>query len=135
MWQEEQSTPETEMVHKLDAETIQGMVAALPEAFREVIVLREIDDLSYREIAEIAGVPAGTVMSRLARARAMLRDAWVKAETQKIPAGNTRRKSMHAKKRYPLACSYSQNDPDAGGNGTRGVGRCRKLPPLHRAFA
>jgi RNA polymerase sigma factor (sigma-70 family) len=87
MWQEEQSTPETEMVRKLDSETIQGMVAALPDAFREVIVLREIDDLSYREIAEIASVPVGTVMSRLARARAMLRDAWVKAENKKVPAG------------------------------------------------
>jgi RNA polymerase sigma-70 factor (ECF subfamily) len=87
MWQEEQSTPETEMVRKLDSETIRGMVAALPDAFREVIVLREIDDLSYREIAEIASVPVGTVMSRLARARAMLRDAWVKAENKKVPAG------------------------------------------------
>jgi RNA polymerase sigma-70 factor, ECF subfamily len=87
MWQEEQSTPETEMVRKLDSETIQGMVAALPDAFREVIVLREIDDLSYREIAEIASVPVGTVMSRLARARAMLRAAWVKAENKKVSAG------------------------------------------------
>jgi RNA polymerase sigma-70 factor (ECF subfamily) len=87
MWQEEQSTPETEMVRKLDSETIRGMVSALPDAFREVIVLREIDDLSYREIAEIASVPIGTVMSRLARARAMLREAWVKAENKKVPAG------------------------------------------------
>jgi RNA polymerase sigma-70 factor (ECF subfamily) len=87
MWQEEQSTPETEMVRKLDSETIQGMVAALPDAFREVIVLREIDDLSYREIAEIVSVPVGTVMSRLARARAMLRAAWVKAENKKVSAG------------------------------------------------
>jgi RNA polymerase sigma-70 factor (ECF subfamily) len=63
------------------------MVAALPDAFREVIVLREIDDLSYREIAEIASVPVGTVMSRLARTRAMLREAWVKAENKKVPAG------------------------------------------------
>ena len=87
MWQEEQSTPETEMVRKLDSETIQGLVAALPDTFREVIVLREINDLSYREIAEIASVPVGTVMSRLARARAMLRQAWVKAENNNGPAG------------------------------------------------
>jgi RNA polymerase sigma-70 factor, ECF subfamily len=87
MWQEAQSTPETEMVRKLDSETIQALVAALPEAFREVIVLREIEDLSYREIAEIASVPVGTVMSRLARARAMLREAWIKAENKKVPAG------------------------------------------------
>ena len=43
-------------------------------------MLREINDLSYHEIAEVAGVPVGTVMSRLARARAMLRSAWNVAE-------------------------------------------------------
>jgi RNA polymerase sigma-70 factor (ECF subfamily) len=79
MWQEAQSTPETEMMRRLDAQTIQGLVAELPEVFREVIVLREIDDLSYREIAAIVGAPVGTVMSRLARARVMLREAWLKA--------------------------------------------------------
>ena len=80
MWREAQDTPETEMLRKLDAETIQGLVAALPEVFREVIVLREIEDMSYREIAEIVSTPVGTVMSRLARGRAMLREAWLKAE-------------------------------------------------------
>ena len=43
-------------------------------------MLREINDLSYREIAEIVGAPVGTVMSRLARARSMLRAAWLAAE-------------------------------------------------------
>jgi RNA polymerase sigma-70 factor (ECF subfamily) len=80
LWREAQDTPETEMLRKLDAGTIQGLVAALPEVFREVIVLRELDDLSYREIAAIVGAPVGTVMSRLARGRAMLREAWLKAE-------------------------------------------------------
>jgi len=46
------------------------------------LVLREIHDLSYREIADIVGAPVGTVMSRLARARAMLRSAWMAAEEQ-----------------------------------------------------
>ena len=49
-------------------------------AFREALVLREVNDLSYREIAEIVGAPVGTVMSRLARARSMLRAAWLAAE-------------------------------------------------------
>ncbi len=44
----------------------------LPQNFREVIVLKEMDELSYKEIAEIVGVPIGTVMSRLARARKLL---------------------------------------------------------------
>jgi RNA polymerase sigma-70 factor (ECF subfamily) len=87
LWQEAQDTPETEMLRKLDTETIRGLVAALPDAFREVIVLREIDDLSYREIATIVGAPIGTVMSRLARGRAMLREAWLKAENEKIQTG------------------------------------------------
>jgi len=50
------------------------LVAGLPEEFREVLILREMEDLSYREIAEITGTPIGTVMSRLARARAILRE-------------------------------------------------------------
>ena len=80
LWHEAQETPETELLRRKDAETIRRLVAALPEPFREVIVLREINDLSYREIAEVAGVPVGTVMSRLARARSLLRAAWNAAE-------------------------------------------------------
>jgi RNA polymerase sigma-70 factor (ECF subfamily) len=86
MWREAQDTPETEMLRELDAETIRGLVAALPDAFREVIVLREVDDLSYRKIAAIVGAPVGTVMSRLARGRAMLREAWLKAEHEEVHA-------------------------------------------------
>ncbi len=87
MWREAQDTPETEMFRKLDAQVIQAMVAALPDVFREVIVLREIEDLSYREIAEIVSTPVGTVMSRLARARALLREAWLKAQFNQQLAG------------------------------------------------
>jgi RNA polymerase sigma-70 factor (ECF subfamily) len=83
LWQEPQDTPETVLLRNLNAETIRGLVAALPDAFREVIVLREIEDLSYREIAEVVGAPVGTVMSRLARARALLREAWGEAEHDK----------------------------------------------------
>ena len=63
-----------------DAETIRGLVAELPDLFREAIVLREINDLSYSEIADVVGVPIGTVMSRLARARSLLRRAWMAEE-------------------------------------------------------
>ena len=77
LWGEAPESPETTMIRKLDAATIQRLVAALPHPFREVIVLREINDLSYREIAEVVGAPVGTVMSRLARARSVLRTAWL----------------------------------------------------------
>jgi RNA polymerase sigma-70 factor (ECF subfamily) len=87
LWREAQDTPETEMLRKLDAETIRGLVAALPDVFREVIVLREVEDLSYREIATIVSAPVGTVMSRLARGRALLREAWLKAEHKDEPEG------------------------------------------------
>ena len=82
LWQEAQASPETQMLREWDAETIRRLVAELPEPFREAIVLREINDLSYREIADVVGAPVGTVMSRLARARSMLRKAWMTEEGQ-----------------------------------------------------
>jgi RNA polymerase sigma-70 factor, ECF subfamily len=80
MWQEPQASPETVLLRSQDGVTIRRLVAELPPPFREAIVLREVNDLSYHEIAEVAGVPVGTVMSRLARARSMLRSAWNVAE-------------------------------------------------------
>ena len=84
MWQEPQASPEKMMLQQQDSATIRRLVAELPEPFREAIVLREMNDLSYKEIAELAGVQVGTVMSRLARARSMLRTAW--NLQQKLPA-------------------------------------------------
>jgi RNA polymerase sigma-70 factor (ECF subfamily) len=51
---------------------VRSAIEAIPEPFRETIVLRDLEGLSYAEIAEVTGVPVGTVMSRLSRARAML---------------------------------------------------------------
>ena len=59
-----------------DLRRLDALVEALPAPLREVIVLRELNDLGYREIAEVTGVPIGTVMSRLHRARSALRRAW-----------------------------------------------------------
>ena len=77
-----QQTPEAEILRERDAATIRRLVEALAEPFKETFVLREINNLSYREIADVAEVPVGTVMSRLARARAMLRSAWMAEEEQ-----------------------------------------------------
>jgi RNA polymerase sigma-70 factor (ECF subfamily) len=65
-------TPEDEVLRKADIALVRAAIEAIPEPFREAIVLRELEDLSYAEIAEVTGVPIGTVMSRLARGRAML---------------------------------------------------------------
>ena len=70
------------MLRAKDADTVRRLIAALAEPFRETFVLREIQNLSYREIADVAAVPVGTVMSRLARARAMLRSAWMAEQEQ-----------------------------------------------------
>ena len=80
LWQEPASSPEAAILRQRDSETVRALVAALPEPFREAIVLRDINDLSYREIAEVVGAPIGTVMSRLGRARSLLREAWLKSE-------------------------------------------------------
>jgi RNA polymerase sigma-70 factor, ECF subfamily len=80
LWQEPQASPEALLLQQHDGETIGRLIGALPQAFREVIVLREINELSYQDIAQVAGVPVGTVMSRLARARAMLQSTWNAAE-------------------------------------------------------
>src|SRR5258706_1007402 len=82
LWHEAQETPEAQMLHRWDSTTIGRLVAALAEPVRETFVLRDIHDLSYREIADVVGAPVGTVMSRLARARAMLRSAWMAEEEQ-----------------------------------------------------
>ncbi|MFL6763990.1 MAG: sigma-70 family RNA polymerase sigma factor [Sphingomicrobium sp.] len=65
-------TPEEEVMRRADVDRVRSAVEAIPEPFREAIVLRELEDLSYAEIGEVTGVPIGTVMSRLARGRAML---------------------------------------------------------------
>jgi RNA polymerase sigma-70 factor (ECF subfamily) len=80
LWQEPENSPESAILRQRDSAAIRDLLAALPEPFRETLVLRDINDLSYREIAEVIGAPVGTVMSRLARARSMLRAAWLRSE-------------------------------------------------------
>ena len=67
--------PETLLLRAADRAMINRAMEALPVAFREVLILREMEELSYEQIAAVADLPVGTVMSRLSRARAMLRKA------------------------------------------------------------
>ncbi len=65
--------PETEMLQRATRQDLLEALEALPVEFREALVLRELEGLSYKEIAQVSGVPIGTVMSRLTRARKRLR--------------------------------------------------------------
>ncbi len=67
--------PSAVLARHADRTRLHAALAGLPIVFREALVLRELEDLSYQEIARIAGVPVGTVMSRLSRGRALLRRA------------------------------------------------------------
>ena len=69
----QESNPEVVVLQIAQRRLVDQALEELPVPFREVLVLRELEDLSYKDIARIAGVPIGTVMSRLARGRAMLR--------------------------------------------------------------
>ena len=71
-------TPHVILSRREAVDTARAAIEALPEPFRETIVLRELEELSYRDIAAICGVPIGTVMSRLARGRQMLAE-WLLA--------------------------------------------------------
>ncbi len=66
-------TPESHAIARDAGRHLTTALAALPQEFREVLVLRELEEMSYREIADVTGTPIGTVMSRLARGRALLR--------------------------------------------------------------
>ena len=67
-------TPETLLMQKLERAQVTAAIASLPLAFREVLVLREIEELSYEDIARVLDIPKGTVMSRLSRARRLLHE-------------------------------------------------------------
>ena len=69
---EGQESPEAALVRRGDVAQLRAAIETIPEPFREALVLRDLEEMSYREVSEITGVPLGTVMSRLSRARRML---------------------------------------------------------------
>jgi RNA polymerase sigma-70 factor (ECF subfamily) len=70
-----QNDPQLALLRRLDRDALAAAIEQLPAVFREAFVLREMENLSYQQIAEVAGVPVGTIMSRLARARQRLQVA------------------------------------------------------------
>jgi RNA polymerase sigma factor (sigma-70 family) len=69
--------PEDDSICRDERRTLERLIAALPEEHRTVLLLREIEEMDYRQIALVTNVPIGTVMSRLARSRAALRARWL----------------------------------------------------------
>jgi RNA polymerase sigma-70 factor, ECF subfamily len=72
--QERPQTPETLLMQKVERAQVTAAISSLPLAFREALVLREIEELSYEDIARVLDIPKGTVMSRLSRARRLLHE-------------------------------------------------------------
>ena len=70
----ENETPETILLRRSNSELLQSAIDDLPVHFREILLLCEVEEMSYQEIAETLAIPVGTVMSRLSRARKTLRD-------------------------------------------------------------
>jgi RNA polymerase sigma-70 factor (ECF subfamily) len=75
------------LLDSIDSQTLSRLMDRLPTEYREVLLLREVEDLPYKDIAEVTGVPIGTVMSRLSRARLALRRLWLGTETTEAAHG------------------------------------------------
>ena len=97
-----QSDPESILLRIDHAESVARALSRLPERLRRVLVLREIEGLSYRELAELIGVPIGTVMSRLSRAREALR-----RQVEPARSEGRRRAGAHLAGPSPRAREYS----------------------------
>jgi RNA polymerase sigma-70 factor (ECF subfamily) len=80
LWGDAEADPEANATRSDAALRLRELIGRLPAVYRETLVLKEFNDLSYRQIAEVMGIPIGTVMSRLARAREELQTAWFKLE-------------------------------------------------------
>ena len=90
LWGSPQANPETLLLRDIDHATVGRLMQRLPAAYREILLLREVEELSYREIADITGTPVGTVMSRLSRAREALRRSWHGEAAKEMLANETR---------------------------------------------
>src|SRR6202044_1213192 len=72
-------TPETTLMNRANSQLVQRAIDDLPVHYRETLLLCEVEEMSYQEIAEVLSIPIGTVMSRLARARKAVRQSFLSA--------------------------------------------------------
>lgn len=104
----EDASPETEFIRRLNRERIEQAVQELPHDFRTALVLSDIEELSYAEIARVTKVPIGTVRSRIARARSILQEKlWQHARELGIRTSKQRRQ----KSDYTCNCGKEENAP------------------------
>ena len=87
LWTEHARDPEALLLDSIDSQTLEQLMLRLPLEYREVLLLREVEDLSYKEIAVIVNTPQGTVMSRLSRARLALKKLWIGAHATEAAHG------------------------------------------------
>jgi RNA polymerase sigma-70 factor (ECF subfamily) len=77
------ATPESVLLQQENQQTVLDALQSIPAGYREIILLCEVEEMSYREIAQVLSVPTGTVMSRLFRARKLLREAMTAKKTER----------------------------------------------------
>ena len=82
-----QASVEAVLIKDAESRAVRAALRRLPDEYREVLVLREFEGLAYKEIAEIVGIPIGTVMSSLSRARSQLRDLILRSRDQGVARG------------------------------------------------
>ena len=87
LWTERARDPEALLLESIDSQTLEQLMQRLPLEYREVLLLREVEDLSDKEIAAITTTPTGTVMSRLSRARLALKKLWLGAHATETVHG------------------------------------------------
>jgi RNA polymerase sigma-70 factor (ECF subfamily) len=88
-------TPETILMNRSNSQLVQRAIDALPVHYREALLLCEVEEMSYQEIAEILSIPIGTVMSRLARARKAVRETLLSAPSAPLSKDLSRHAETH----------------------------------------
>jgi DNA-directed RNA polymerase specialized sigma24 family protein len=104
------ATPGSLLIERSGIEAYREAIEQLPVIFREVILLCDVEDASYQEIAEVLSIPMGTVMSRLSRARKAVRDSLRRTSAAPIPMSLSSHRGRQESDRYPHNDRASQNN-------------------------